>query len=401
MRETDALVQEVFPTEGSDARLIGRLRWYGGFAFASDHRATEYWSAHPAALFILPRMELVGDADGTGRLRIRAPVEEGEDPDRVRAALLRELESVRRGLREDDAPPPDRARTGTTRFEMDRAVWDAAVREGLERIEAGRFSKVVLARTLDVTSAAPLDPVEVVRRLWEENKGTHVFLFEPAEGSALVGAAPETISTLRRGVFHCTAVAGSTRRGDDPDESDRLARELLSSEKDRAEQSMVVDDVVERLAPLSEGIRVQEEPHVLALTRIQHLETEIRARTAPGRHVLEFVEALHPTPAVCGLPRDEALAFLEEEEPFHRGWYAGPVGWFDRDGDGVFAPALRTAVSRENRWRLFAGAGIVKGSTSDAEWDETLIKFEPVVRALESVAHGSSGSGPGAAAGGE
>jgi len=388
MREADALVEEVFPTGESDARLIGRLRWYGGFAFAADHQATEYWAAHPAALFILPRMELVGDADGTGRLRIRAPLDEGEDPDQVRRTLLRELEDVRRDLQRDGASPLARDRTGTTRYEMDRGVWDAAVREGLERIEAGRFSKVVLARTLDVTSATPLDPVDVVRTLWEENKGTHVFLFEPTEGSALVGAAPETISTLRRGVFHCTAVAGSTRRGGDPEESDRLARDLLASEKDRAEQRMVVEDVVERLAPLSEGIRVQEEPHVLALTRIQHLETEIRARTTPGRHVLEFVEALHPTPAVCGLPRDEARAFLEEEEPFHRGWYAGPVGWFDRDGDGVFAPALRTAVSRDNRWRLFAGAGIVRGSASDAEWEETLIKFEPMVRALESVAGG-------------
>ncbi|NIP77728.1 MAG: isochorismate synthase, partial [Gemmatimonadetes bacterium] len=98
--------------------------------------------------------------------------------------------------------------------------------------------------------------------------------------------------------------------------------------------------------------------------------------------VLDLLRLLHPTPAVCGLPRDAALAFLAEEEPFERGWYAGPVGWFDGDGNGVFAPALRTAVSTGSGWRLFAGAGIVEGSVPALEWEETAIKFEPVLDAL-------------------
>jgi hypothetical protein len=113
----------------------------------------------------------------------------------------------------------------------------------------------------------------------------------------------------------------------------------------------------------------------------------------------QLVEALHPTPAVCGLPGDEALAFLREEEPFERGWYAGPVGWFDARGDGVFAPALRTAVAHGRSWRLFAGAGIVEGSRPDAEWEETRIKLEPVLRALEVVAEGGAGGGRAGGAG--
>ena len=91
---------------------------------------------------------------------------------------------------------------------------------------------------------------------------------------------------------------------------------------------------------------------------------------------------LHPTAAVCGLPRDAATTFLEREEPFERGWYAGPVGWFDAEGNGVFAPALRTGVSVGRGWRLFAGAGIVEGSVPALEWEETGIKFEPMLDAL-------------------
>jgi menaquinone-specific isochorismate synthase len=103
-----------------------------------------------------------------------------------------------------------------------------------------------------------------------------------------------------------------------------------------------------------------------------------------GRTVLELLQALHPTPAVCGYPRDEALEFLRGEEPFDRGWYAGPVGFFDEEGNGAFAPALRSAVAHGRTWRLFAGAGIVAGSRPELEWAETGIKFEPVLRALEA-----------------
>ena len=121
---------------------------------------------------------------------------------------------------------------------------------------------------------------------------------------------------------------------------------------------------------------------MLTLARIQHLETEIRARVSEESTVLKVLEALHPTPAVCGLPRDDALEFLSRKEPFERGWYSGPVGWFDVEGNGVFAPALRCAVARDHEWRLFAGAGIVAGSDPRLEWEETSIKFEPVLRAL-------------------
>jgi isochorismate synthase EntC len=121
---------------------------------------------------------------------------------------------------------------------------------------------------------------------------------------------------------------------------------------------------------------------VLTLARIQHLETEIRASVPAGTGVLDLVRLLHPTAAVCGLPRDAALSFLAEAEPFHRGWYAGPVGWMDGEGNGMFAPALRSAVLHDGVWRLFAGAGIVEGSVPSLEWEETAMKFTPIVEAL-------------------
>ncbi len=368
------------PLLAPGATRAPRVRLYGGFSFRADHRAEGAWSAFPSYRFHLPAFELEGDASGDAWLRARALVA-GEESGDALSRLRRGAEELRAELassteRTGPEPPPVPARAVAT----ERAAWEAAVEESLRAIRDGRVSKVVLARTMDVDVA--VDPADVVMQLWTMNRGSHVFLFEPEAGSAIVGATPETVTTLRDGVFHATAVAGSIRRGDTAREQAELAAALLASEKDRNEQRIVVDDLIARLETVAHQIRTDPQPHVLTLARIQHLETEIRASVPAGTRVLDVLRLLHPTPAVCGLPRDAALAVLAEEEPFDRGWYAGPVGFFDAEGNGVFAPALRSAVLHGGVWRLFAGAGIVEGSVPALEWEETRIKFTPVLDAL-------------------
>ena len=357
------------------------LRFYGGFSFREDHEPKEHWQAFPSGLFHLPLVEYDGEGEGPARLRVRVPA--GEDAETARAtaearadALVARLEAAREAHGAPEGDIGVRTRAG----ERDR--WLAAVERTLEAIRGGSLSKAVLARTLDVDLDRPLETVDVVLALWHQHPGTHAFLFEPRPGTRLLGAAPEALATLRDGRVTATAVAGSVRRGAYPDEDRALARGLLESRKDRAEHRVVVEDMVARLSPLTDGVTAQDEPHVLTLARIQHLETEIEAAARADAPILSLVEALHPTPAVCGVPRDQALAFLQEVEPFHRGWYAGPVGWFDSEGEGHFVPALRTAVGEGERWRLYAGAGIVDGSDPASEWEETAIKFVPVLRAL-------------------
>jgi menaquinone-specific isochorismate synthase len=364
------------------AARASRVPFYGGFAFRSDHRDDGVWSAFPTARFHVPAFELEGDDTGDAWLRARA-LAGPDEADDVLARLRRRAEALRAELATHPEGRREVRARGVGRA-TDRAAWEAAVDEALAAVRAGRISKAVLARTLDVTTDEPVDPVEVAVALWEVNRGSHVFLFEPRPGSALLGAAPETVATLRDGVFHATAVAGSIRRGETRREQAELATRLLASDKDRAEQRIALDDMVARLETVAHQIRTDPQPHVLTLARIQHLETEIRASVPAGTGILDLLRLLHPTPAVCGLPRDAALSFLSAEEPFKRGWYAGPVGWFDGDGNGVFAPALRTAVLHDGAWRLFAGAGIVEGSVPSLEWEETGIKFTPVLEALQA-----------------
>ncbi len=374
------LARDPFVPEGTTR--AHRVRFYGGFSFRRDHVAEGVWADFPAWLFHVPVFELEGEGPGDAWLRVRALVDESAGPD-VFARLRRRAEALRAELTAiGDGAPHRGAPVCGHGAATDRARWEQTVQESLAAIRRGVISKAVLARTLDVELEEPVDPVEVVAHLWRVNRGSYVFLFEPTPGSTLVGAAPETVATLRDGVFHATAVAGSIRRGDTPREQAELAARLLASEKDRVEQRIALDDMVARLGTVAHQIRTDPQPHVLTLDRIQHLETEIRASVPAEIGILDLLRLLHPTPAVCGLPRDSALAFLAEEEPFERGWYAGPVGLFDAEGNGIFVPSLRMGVSTGSGWRLFAGAGIVEGSVPASEWEETAIKFEPMLEAL-------------------
>lgn len=177
------------------------------------------------------------------------------------------------------------------------------------------------------------------------------------------------------------ALAGSIRRGATPQEDQVLAQRLLSSSKDLREHAWVVRAVVEGLRPWVEDLQVPRRPRLRTLPNIHHLETPIQARGLRG-DLLDLVASLHPTPALGGWPKDLAQAFLQAEEPFDRGWYAGPLGYLTPAGDGRVFVAIRSAliVSRE-AW-LYAGAGIVSGSHPAKEWDEVNLKFRPMMGVL-------------------
>jgi len=370
------------------ARLFAKIggeegaRLFGGFAFAPRPCDDPVWSSFPPALFQLPEAELEHDPQvGKCSLLVR-----GADRQEAETSWGRWADTLSRSVAAGPPGPPRRSASGVPSARRqraaERAAWSRMVWRTLHRIQVGEAEKVVLARTLDVTPTRPVSPLELVLALWQESHGSHVFLFEPAPGEAVLGAAPETIATVVNGVVRATAVAGSVGVGADSVETAQLARRLFNSDKDRAEHDFVVQHMVARLSALGCTVERDVEPHVLTLARIQHLETKIAAGVPEGVTLLDILASLHPTPAVCGKPRNVALSILTESEEFDRGWYAGPVGWMGSDGKGIFVPALRSAVSSGRRWRLFAGAGIVPGSDPSLEWEETELKFDSVLRAM-------------------
>ena len=162
----------------------------------------------------------------------------------------------------------------------------------------------------------------------------------------------------------------------------RSGMELLNSEKNRREHAIVVNTVRGALENLCSTVQVADKPHLLKLQNIQHLETTIIGELLPGHSILEALHDLHPTPAVGGFPRDAALTEIRDNEQLDRGWYAGPIGWIDKDGHGEFAVALRSGLIDANKATLFAGCGIVADSEPDTEYAESRLKLKVMLRAL-------------------
>lgn len=263
--------------------------------------------------------------------------------------------------------------------------WLEAVAAAVDRIDAGDLEKVVLARDVAVWAEAPFDVRVLARRLHARFPGCATFVVD-----GFVGASPELFVELTGRHLTSTSLAGTAPRDPDPDEDERLGRELLSSEKDLHEHALLVDEVAARMQERLASVHHGERPHLLRLDNLQHLATRFVGELTvdDDATALELAAWLHPTPAVGGVPTDRALDLIDELEGLERGRYAGPVGWVDASGDGQWAIALRCAEVHGARARLFAGAGIVHGSLPEAELEETRVKL----RAMRS-AFAGDGSG--------
>jgi menaquinone-specific isochorismate synthase len=228
----------------------------------------------------------------------------------------------------------------------------------------------------------------VLTRLGERYPDCYRFLVEPVPGSgrlqaSLFGATPERLVSVRGRTVETDALAGTTGRGETSEEDEWLAAELADDSKNSHEHDLVADTIKQQLAPFAASVSAGPR-RIRKLATVQHLWTPITATLDRAEHVLSLVEALHPTPAVGGLPPERALETIRETEPFDRGWYAAPIGWVDAAGYGTFAVALRSAVTRGDTATLFAGVGIVSDSDPDREWDEVQLKYRPILNELET-----------------
>ncbi len=263
----------------------------------------------------------------------------------------------------------------------ERAAWETAVAAAVADLRRGAAEKVVLARSLKLTSAAPIDVVPVLRRLRERFQSCTVFAFQGEDGCFL-GATPERLLRVQDGVVTVDCLAGSIGRGADEAEDRTMASKLLHDPKELHEHQVVASAIEEALQPLCTGIDIAPTPRIASFANVHHLFTPISGIAMPGHDVFEFVERLHPTPATGGQPRDAALDLIQKYEIFERGWYAGPVGWVDAAGNGDFAVAIRSGLVSGNEATLYAGSGIMAESDPAREYDETNVKLRAMLWAL-------------------
>jgi len=259
--------------------------------------------------------------------------------------------------------------------------WKEHVATAVSRIQSGELDKVVLARDIYVKSDKSIDPRVILNKLANEYPSTWKYSI-----SGLVGATPELLLRLSRGMITSRVLAGTISKTGNDEKDLALAASLARSSKDLAEHEYAVRSVADAIEPFCTSINVPESPFVLHLANVMHLATDVTGalvETLAHTDAFTILEQLHPTAAVCGTPRPQAAALIAEIEGISRGRYAGPVGWIDAAGDGELGIALRCGQINGDSIRIFAGCGIVDGSDPEIELAETNAKFAPMRSALK------------------
>lgn len=385
-----------FPTTMATAALEGTSpllpRLFGGLAFDVDGANDGPWQGFGDGRFLLTRWVYATDGtsacltwNGTGqelqraemlpealrqfriwRTRLELLLQAAAEKPYGRDSATLQLLSTRLPL---ELQPPE-----VKQLPLDH--WKPLVEEVRSAIRAGQFRKVVLARRAEVTQQTPFSSVQVLTKLIQDFPTCTIFALKHGDATFL-GATPERL--LRRSGARVTteALAGSSLTIQDD-----AAQLLLRSEKDLDEHRVVVDQIRSALEPYCTRLNMPETPGIRRLRHVLHLHTPIEGWLEKGVHVLELVEALHPTPAVGGVPSREALSLIRALEPVSRGWYAGPVGFFDASGDGEFWVALRSGLLRGAHAWLYAGGGIMRDSVPEKEYLETALKQRAILQAL-------------------
>jgi len=346
--------------EGAGPR-IGHL--VGGFAFAPGTGTAEPWQGFPDGELRLPELVYARDGDRYTR-------------DANRDSLWSTLEPRPLTLGQ-----PVR---GAAEFAHEEpARYFERVRRALGEIHAGRLQKVVVTRAAYVTSRHPIDAVSWLVALRERFPGCTLFAIGEGD-KVFLGATPERLVRVRGDEVETAAIAGTAPRGASRAADRALGEALCDSRKNCDEHAIVVRYLASVLEQCCEDVEVDAEPKLLKTRTVQHLWTKLRARRRADAPVslMELVSLLHPTPAVGGAPRAAALSWLSACEGIARGWFAGPVGYLQSDGDGEFAVALRSALVHGRSATAWAGAGIVAGSQPAAEFTETELKLRSVLGPL-------------------
>lgn len=379
----------------------------GGFTFDPLRPRTDMWSGFPSGLLTLPRL-LYRQAGDRASITYSVVLPPGAATERAFRTLRdtwlaslagpgvrrqgaeaeRDEASGHHGLngqvRAGGVPPrpqrPAPAPNQGERTEPD--PWQQLVAGAAQDIRDGQLEKVVLARQVRLPAEAVVDAATALARLRRETTTGLIFAIAGA-GRCFLGATPERLVRLQDGRVQTAALAGSRRRGATATEDAALEQDLLRSTKDRWEHAIVARELTDGLG--AAGVELAPTPRsvVLKLGSVQHLYTPLAGSVDSGCTILDLLERLHPSPAVGGYPRAEALAWIREREGMDRGWYAGPIGWMDTHGNGDFAVGIRSALLDRYGALLFAGCGIMGDSRPEDEFGESELKLRPMLAALQ------------------
>ncbi len=349
---------------------------FGGFSFDPLKPKTELWSKYPNSLFHIPKY-MLSMINGQAFLTTNIICTQHDDPSLADNVIF-EREQL---LSVDTGSQAFRESQFRKTVEIQPEDWKKTVDKIVTELKTGPLKKVVLARELRLHFHEPVQIEKVLSHLLSEQNESFIFAFE-SNGDCFVGASPERLLKKKGSDVFTTCLAGSIKRGKTFEEDEMLEQDILSDQKNLIEHQYVVDMIKEAMGEVCHDVILPEHLGLMKMRDIQHLYTPVTGKINPDASLLDIIERLHPTPALGGLPKNEAVEKIREIEQMDRGFYAGPLGWKDYRENGEFAVAIRSGLIQGKEASLFAGCGVVADSNSESEYLETNIKFRPMLTAL-------------------
>ncbi|HFK1441076.1 MULTISPECIES: isochorismate synthase [Bacillus] len=351
---------------------------FGGFSFDPEKEKTDLWKEFKDTTFSLPAF-LLTVKNEKAWLTMNTFVSATDCAETLSNEMISLEEKI---LGESKCALNGSELTVISKVEVDPKGWMKAIEKVQDEMKQGNVQKVVLARELKVEMNHSIDSALVLEALRIGQPDCYVFSFD-YKGACFLGATPERLIRKEDEKFTSMCLAGSIGHGHSIEESKRNSNALLHDEKNLAEHGYVVNMIRSVLNEHCEYVNIPESPGLLTTKNLIHLYTPVEAKGDAS--LLTMVEELHPTPALGGTPRLEAMKLIRDVELLDRGLYGAPIGWIDDEGNGEFAVALRCGLLNGEKASLFAGCGIVIDSIPQLEYEETSLKFRPMLGALEEL----------------
>ncbi|GGJ99689.1 isochorismate synthase MenF [Lentibacillus kapialis] len=365
----EAIIHNPYKTSGTGLLTLG------GMSFDRAEHKSERWKNFSHLSFIIPEFILTKNDDSC-YLTINIRVREDDHP----GQLAERMKRMERTLLDSSVSLP-RALSIKSTEDVAPSEWKQTVKCAADYIKQHHADKIVLARELQVKLSDEAHITPILRGLIETQTNSYVFAFERGE-DCFLGASPERLVKQDKDKVLSTCLAGTAPRGKTQKEDARIANSLLHDEKNRSEHDFVVKMIRQSMDHYCFNVDVPEKPVIYPLKNLQHLYTPVTATLRKWHSIFDIIGKLHPTPALGGVPREKSLAFIRNHERLDRGWYGAPVGWLDSNFNGEFAVGIRSGLVQGDQVSLFAGCGIVRDSDPEEEYDETNIKFMPMLSVL-------------------
>lgn len=356
---------------------------FGGFSFDPKNSISSEWDTFPSSFFAVSTFQLVIQ-DEQAYVSIHY-ITDKEDSSDVFERLRNERDALIHTAQVKELMVHSKPHLIQKEDRLKKEYLQA-VENVTRQIRNNEVNKVVIGRSLKLTFAHTFSSSTAIYNASVEQPESYLFGLEK-DDKIFFGATPERLVKVENGYVQSAGLAGSVRRGKNSIEDKELGDRLLSDDKNLGEHRFVVDMIRTVFNQYCEDVKIPARPKLMKIRDIQHLFTPIEGKLKGNASLFEFVESLHPTPAMGGVPRDEAVTIIRNAEQMNRGYYAAPIGWINTEGDGEFAVGIRSALLENEHAYLFAGGGIVAESSSLEEFEETRVKFRPMLRTLGGNMH--------------